>query len=478
MARSSLSRPMQRAIDDGLLPAGTTIFDYGCGRGGDLRLLRANGYECEGWDPVHRPDGARGPSDIVNLGYVVNVIEDPGERNAVLQAAWALTRRLMVVSARLIGEIGQVGELQGFSDGWLTSRQTFQKFFEQQDLRAWVEATLGAPAIVAAPGILYLFRDGAERSAYAASRFQRQHRARPARDASFLYAEHHKDLEPLRTFLVEHGRAPIAAELPDLAMVAARFGGWRRAQSALLRAEPDVGVAMALAQLRRREDLLVYLALSRFDSRPKWSELARPIQEDIKASFSGYKPALAEADALLFSLGSVDRVERVISSAHVGKVTPAAFYIHASAINDLPIVLRLYEGCARAYTGAVPEANLVKLHRSKRQVSYLSYPAFDTDAHPALSTSVTIDLQTFRMTTRDYRASANPPILHRKECFVDADHPLRRKFQRLTEAEERHGLYTDTTMIGTRSGWAAALAARGLDLRGHRLVKRASQAVP
>ena len=43
----------------------------------------------------------RSPADIVNLGYVVNVIEDPDERLATLQDAWHLAREVLVVAARL-----------------------------------------------------------------------------------------------------------------------------------------------------------------------------------------------------------------------------------------------------------------------------------------------------------------------------------------------------------------------------------------
>lgn len=48
MVRVGLSRPMRLALEDGLLAPGTSIFDYGCGRGGDLERLTALGYECAG----------------------------------------------------------------------------------------------------------------------------------------------------------------------------------------------------------------------------------------------------------------------------------------------------------------------------------------------------------------------------------------------------------------------------------------------
>ncbi len=72
----------------------------------------------------------------------------------------------------------------------------------------------------------------------------------------------------------------------------------------------------------------------------------------------------------------------------------------------------------------------------------------------------------------DYFGSENPPILHRKEMFLPADHPLREKFARLTRQEELHGLLDETATIGTRLGWQARLDERDFALRGHRLVRK------
>ena len=91
-------------------------------------------YAASGWDPVHRPDGERNRSPVVNLGYVVNVIEDPGERCETLRKAWALAEGILIVSARLALDGRALRHRSAFEDGILTSRGTFQKFFEQQEL--------------------------------------------------------------------------------------------------------------------------------------------------------------------------------------------------------------------------------------------------------------------------------------------------------------------------------------------------------
>jgi DNA phosphorothioation-associated putative methyltransferase len=141
---------------DGLLAPDTSVFDYGCGRGGDIERLRRLGYEAAGWDPAFSPNTPKRAAQVVNLGYVVNVIEDAGERADTLRAAWDLTRSLLIVAARLT-EQAKIRHAAEHLDGLVTSRRTFQKSFTQEELRAWIDATLGVRRIAAAPGIFYVF---------------------------------------------------------------------------------------------------------------------------------------------------------------------------------------------------------------------------------------------------------------------------------------------------------------------------------
>jgi hypothetical protein len=85
--RGDLSRPMKCALESGMIDPAATVFDYGCGHGQDIALLADKGIACAGWDPVFCPERPQYPADVVNLGYVINVIEDPAERAATLRQA-------------------------------------------------------------------------------------------------------------------------------------------------------------------------------------------------------------------------------------------------------------------------------------------------------------------------------------------------------------------------------------------------------
>jgi hypothetical protein len=70
------------------------------------------------------------------------------------------------------------------------------------------------------------------------------------------------------------------------------------------------------------------------------------------------------------------------------------------------------------------EFNLLKFRTDELKLSFLSYPEFFTDAHPALRRVITIDLVTGKARHTDYSNNLNSPILHRKETFLPPDHPI------------------------------------------------------
>lgn len=473
IGRAELSRPLKCAIGDGLIVSGTRVLDYGCGRGDDLRRLSAMGYTASGWDPVHRAEGELNPSPVVNLGYVVNVIENARERREVLHRAWELTEKLLVVSARLNLDARGLQSCLEYEDGCLTSRGTFQKFFEQQELRNWIDSTLGVQAVAAAPGVFYVFRDGAERTNFVSARYRRRGTAPRFTASAELFRTHKELLEPLMQFFSDRGRIPAEDELGGAEDINKVFGSLRRAFRVVLTVTDDRDWARIKEE--RRQDLMVYLALARFDGRSPYGRLPRSLQRDVKAFFGVYKRACEAGDELLFSLGNPGTVDEACKESAIGKVTPNALYVHESALSALSPPLRLYEGCASGYVGRIDGANIIKLHRDEPRVSYLSYPGFDKDPHPALGVALSVHLQTFRIRVRDYGSRRNRPILHRKELFVTPEYPGFDKFARLTRIEESKGLYRRTDRIGYEDGWNDALVRRGLYLRGHRLLSLPSE---
>jgi len=466
--RGDFSRPIKCALRDGLIDQSVSVFDFGCGRGEDMELLIREWVRCEGWDPVYRPAAPKELADVVNLGYVVNVVEDPAERAETLRKAWDLCRGALVVAAQVL-LTGRGKNPVEFGDGVLTGRGTFQKFFDQGELKLYLEEQLQTEAIPAGVGVFYLFKEESKRQQFLANRFHR--RPVPARSRRVVprFEDNRNLLEPFMAVLLDLGRLPAVEEFPRADVLIERFGSLKRA---LAFVERDTGTEeWKEAARRRREDLLVYLALSRFRKRPSIRQLPQTLQRDMRVFFGGYTKACSEADKLLFQAGRAEAIDQSCRDSKVGKLLPDALYVHRSALDALEPLLRIYEGCARAYLGEIDESNLIKLHRHSGKVSYLAYPDFETDPHPPLVRSVKLSLRTRELDCYDYTRISNPPILHRKETFLHPSHPLYEKFARLSEQEDKHGLLSDASTIGTRDGWHNRLQENGFTLRGHRLLR-------
>lgn len=464
--RPSFSLPIKCALRDGLLDSSKTLFDYGCGHGQDLKLLSEMEIAANGWDPVFQPTHKKQPADVVNIGYVINVIENTEERAAALRNAWDLCEQLLVVAVQ-VEFAAPAKEQTEFSDGVLTSRGTFQKYYNQHELRSYLESELGGDAIPAAPGVFYIFKDESAKQQFIATRYHRRIAVPRRRISELLFEQNQDILEPMMEALTRLGRMPGPEEFPESREVLDRFGSLKRA-FALIRRVTDEQPWEEIAE-RRAEDLLVYLALSRFQRRPKLSQLPLSIQRDIKAFLGSYRTACARADVLLFRAGDPDAVDTACQRAEVGRLVDNALIVHRSALDYLQPLLRIYEGCARALVGDIDEANVIKLHRHSGKVSYIAYPDFEKDPHPALHLRVKVTLPTLSIDLFDYSDWDDPPILCRKERLLHKDHELYSRFSRLTRQEETNGVLNDGMQIDRRSHLQIALRERQLVLRGHRL---------
>lgn len=466
LSRNALSRPVARAVFDGLIDEQTSVFDYGCGRGGDVRRLSEMGIDVDGFDPAFAPDTDLKPSRMVNLGFVVNVIEDPEERAEVLRKAWKLAEDVLIVSARLLDEARGL-EATSCGDGVLTDRNTFQKFFEQRELRDWIDGVLGVEPVAAEPGVFYVFRHAAEAQLFLLTRVRRG-RPEPKKSKA-VFEEHQELLDELMHFYEDAGRLPRAGEFPRQAELREAVGTPRQA----FRVIQNVTGEEKWDRIRvsRYEDLLVYLALSGFRRRPKLSDLPTSLQYDIKDFFGNYKSARDQADRALHAISDQNRIKEAIRSSKVGKKLPQALYVHSSALPELPTSLRVLEGCAQELLGTVAEASIVKFSSDKPRVVYLEYPDFNSDPHPTLRGAYAVNLRSLRVKHVDYSSRSNPYILHRKELFVGTAHEGRDQFESLTASEEEAGLLSDPSSIGSRSRWEERLSRAGYRIQGHSLTE-------
>jgi DNA phosphorothioation-associated putative methyltransferase len=405
LVRHELSAPMKLLAKHGFLQGSYSIFDYGCGKGDDLRELEAHGLEALGWDPNFQPDADKINSDVVNIGFVINVIEDKDERLDALLGAWELAQKLLVVSAMLANE-SYIAQFQPYKDGVITSRNTFQKYYSQSELKEFIETSLDENAIAISPGIFFVFRDKNLEQEFQQNRQKRQyewkHLTAPEpvseTQARLLFTQHETLFESFWKQCLNLGRLPAEDEFSEYKKITELVGSPKKVLK-LLSGWYDV-TELELAAEMRKEDLLVYFALAQFQKHKGYAQQPENLKRDIKAFFSNYIAALTEAKDLLFSIADTNVIESacVTTADKVnGKINLEDDKIHSliiekAQLTNLPAVLRIYVGAALQLHGDADEIHEIKIHINSGKVTFLSYKNWGASLTPALSERVKVDL--------------------------------------------------------------------------------------
>lgn len=480
--RNKLSRPVNILVESGLVRPDSSFFDYGCGHGQDLEILEKNGFvSLQGWDPFFRPEADKKKASVVNLGYVLNVIENPNERKDALLSAFELAEDVLCISVMTKAQKSYEGT--EYNDGVLTSLNTFQKYFEQSEIKNYIESLLDRDAIAVEPGIFLVFKNEINKISYLEQRYRRpvflevtrldpitkeRTRVRVFKPKLEELIKDSPDFEDVLNFVLQHGRIPFAEESSSYQGLLGDFKSKRKIENLIYDNIDEE--ALLDVRARRVEELLVFFALRRFDRKgfPKKTEIPLTLSYDIQSFFKNYKELQDNATALLFALGN----DKIMREAHkhitIGKVLPDAVYIHPAYVRELPAPIQVKIGVAQKLVGDLEGCNLLKINKNKEKVSFMVYEDFDTVAHPALRYSIVVDLPKLTTTLWDFENRENPPILHRKETFVSEDYPSYEKFLKLTKSEEKKGLLSRND-IGTRKGWEQLLKDNNLSIKGHQL---------
>ncbi|MGY8680456.1 DNA phosphorothioation-associated putative methyltransferase [Bradyrhizobium sp. UFLA05-153] len=435
--RNRLSSPMQLLARHGFIDQYPNVFDYGCGQGDDIRVLSEVGISAVGWDPHFRPEGAKRPADLVNLGFVLNVIENVDERVRVLQDAWSLCQRVMAVAVMVEGHYSVEG-LKPFADGYLTSRGTFQKYFSSHELRSFVRHTIDTEPVAVAPGIVLVFRDPDAEQEFL---FRRRSRpvpnnlltatstvVRPAVRPHEPLSERLKPvLEQLWVKAVELGRAPETDELAEVADNLARSNVSIARAMVLCRSFFDEAQLESGAR-RRRDDLLVHLALGAFSGSRAFNTLPLTLRRDVRHFFGSFGAAQSEARRFLFSLGADGTVEEACNSAiEAGLIHSwgdGRYHLDARQTEELPGALRTLVGCASVLMGDAEDASLVTLNVPKRSVAFYFSPDFG--APLTLFTRVTT-VYLRDQHVRDQMLSGDKRLLFLQSSLYEPDPAKRRQ---------------------------------------------------
>ncbi|MEI7236249.1 DNA phosphorothioation-associated putative methyltransferase [Pectobacterium carotovorum] len=433
IVRHELSGPMKTLAKQGYLDGQFSIFDYGCGRGDDLRELEAHGLDALGWDPVFSPDNDKVTSDIVNLGFVLNVIEDQDERLEALLSAWELVDKILVVSVMLANE-SYIAQFRSYKDGVITSRNTFQKYYAQSEFKGYLEHSLQDDAIAVAPGIFYVFKDKLEEQRYLQSKYQRNHTWQQltspqpieSKDRAKLIITQNSELfGEFWNVCLELGRIPANDEFERSEEVRCLIGSHKQVFG-LLQDMFDIR-EFTNAEKSHKEDLLIYFAMGLFEKRKPYTQQPESLKRDIKALFDDYRTANNLATELLFAIADTQLIGEQCIKAH--QQLPASILneghsliFHKNYIDMLPLLLRVYVGAALQLYGEIDDGvDLVKIHINSGKLTLTHYDAFDK------SVPYLVERTKIKMSDQDidffyyHDESSCPPLLN-KHLLLDSKH--------------------------------------------------------
>ena len=426
--RNQLSQPMQALARHNYLNGEYSVLDYGCGKGDDVRELEAHGIDVTGWDPVHRANEDYSNRDIVNLGFVLNVIENKQERTETLINAWKHADKILVVAVMVAGE-SVISQFTPYKDGIITSRNTFQKYYSQGEIRYYIENAIDETAIAVGQGIFIIFKDKLEEQSFLSERqhIKRNWSQKTQRQLALKSKAIKKDVidKHIELFTdywdttLELGRIPANNEFEFSDQIRRICGSHNKAHQALLKHfGEDV---YDESKEKRKEDLIVYLALNQFEKRKPQSKMPESLKRDIKAFFPSYQQALEGAREILFSVGNPITISKacqlaqeIIGCGHMEEGHSLTF--HKDYLGDLPAELRIFIGCATQLYGDIDNFELIKAHIASGKVSLMRYDDWSKD-EPLLLERIKIKLRELDIDFFDYSGQYMPTLLTNKTVF-------------------------------------------------------------
>lgn len=503
LSRNTLSAPVQLLLRHGLLEPGTSVFDYGCGRGGDVAALSANGFAAHGWDPHYAADQPTLEADVVNLGFVVNVIEDPAERVDALHKAFRLARQVMSVSVMLYGS-----ESAGrpFRDGFITSRNTFQKYFSQSEFKDYVEQVLHQEAFMAGPGVAFVFADKDCEQRFNAGRYRtrgiaarllatRTPRVRIARGPNEKANKQQRGpstsrgeakllqirplLDSLWATALDLGRFPEPEEVGDLAEVHSLIGGLNKAVR-LIEQHFDQGI-LAAAASTRADDLLLHMAVQQFSRRPPYRQLEPRLQRDIKTHFGDYRSAQSAGLRLLQDASDpsqlFDACQRAATEGLGWLEGQHSLQLHLSMVDRLPVLLRAYVACGLVLWESLSDVQLVKIHITSGKLTLMEFDDFDANPIPLLRRRIKVNIRKQDYDLFEYDgAEHQKPLLYRKSRFLHEDYPGYAEQSAFDDAVEATGILDGSEFGPSPDSLFERLELQRLSVSGTRLVR--SERIP
>ena len=350
-----------------------------------------------------------------------------------MKEAFELTKCVLSVAVMVAGK-STIEKFKPYKDGVVTSRNTFQKYYSQSELRSFIETTLEHQALAVAPGVFFVFKDELEEQRFLSSRqrVRREWRQLTTRERSAPLVDYQKLIEEnidlVKSFwetCLDYGRVPANDEFDQSEELRKLIGSHKKAfdvTSGYFGSDQ-----FTAARQGRIEDVTVFLALSFFGRRQAYTRMPVSLQRDIKSSFQ--KPSVAQelSRVALFSVADTEKITEACFDARetldYGHLeTDHSYVIDAGRMDSLPGILRIYVGCATQLYGDIEGVDLIKIHMGSGKVSLMVYDDFSKPL-PFLKQRIKIRLRDQQIDWFDYGGEFQPQPLYLKSLYMAPDEP-------------------------------------------------------
>ena len=448
LKRKKLSSCTGAFLDTTLSTIGSVIFDYGCGRGDDVSLLKKSGYEnVFGWDPHFFPDSKKlSEADFVTLSFVLNVIEDKDERSKTLLEAYSISSKALILSVMLDSQ-NTLQYAIPYNDGYISSISTFQKYYSPPEIEEYIYALLNTHPIRLANGVYIIFKDEFLQQDYLFKKQIGLLAQTIKQDTLFENDFYSTELvSQFSDLILSLGRLPKTDEITT--ELKAKINKLKISQTRLAKIAISTISVEELSEVRKNfeTEILLFLSINMFDGRAKFSNLPPKLKTDVKAYFGSLTAANEKAQELLYSLKETEKLLALASNCErsgVGILAETKFKYHFNQFDKLPLELKLFCKIGERLHRNANQNDIIQLHLESKKVSFLITEDFDKSAIPRIAQREIISLSNNRLYTIDHQDKAQVRILYFKSHFMDEKD---RNFllQKAFDEDVRNTIFNDT----------------------------------
>lgn len=379
-----------------------------------------------------------------------------------------------------------------YGDGVLTSRNTFQKYYTQGELRHFLHEVIGEEPLPVGPGIFFVFKDKDAEQRFMYGRMENRRNilrltrlSRPEKPIRISRAEEkylaHRDLlESLWETCLIYGRDPDRSELQNLDEVTSIFGSLPAALRFIKSRKENADAYLDEARQSRIDDLRVYFAQLQFEKRRPYRHLEARLQKDVRKFFGDYRTASEAGRQLLFTVANIEAIGQACHEAAehgIGWLEDSeSLQLATSLVEQLPPVLRTYVHCGTQLYGDVSSADLIKIHIRTGKLTLMKFDDFVGKPMPKMIQRVKLNLRKQDMEVFDYSGLYEPPYLYRKSRFINEEFSHYAEQVAFEEALDEAGMMNFSGYGPTAKNFDQLLEQRRYACDGFALIR--SQTIP